>query len=254
MGVIGKKKVRRTDSKKSKNRREKAEYVRRLSHSLAHEIRNPLNVISLHLQMLEERCSSGEITKGENNIKIIKEEIERLRGVLDEFLRFAEPVKSKYDFHDLNRIIDEVIAFLDPESIKHGVEILKESAGEIPMIQIDRDSIKRVLYNLIINARRAMPQGGLITIRTQTLGDEVRIDVIDSGIGISEEDRGRIFDLFFTTRKEGVGLGLPIVEQVVEDHEGRVLVDSEVGGGSTFSVILPSTLEKNGQSDVGNND
>lgn len=244
-------KVKGINSKKGARGRRKAEYVRRLANSLAHEIRNPLNVIDMRLQMLEERFATDENLEYGKEVKIIKEEIERLQGVLDEFLRFAKPIKLEYGLHDLNHIIEEVIAFLEPESHKHGVEISRELVGELPMVQVDRSGMKRVFYNLIINARRAMSQGGLITIRGRSLGDKVQIDVIDSGSGIGEEDRKRIFDLFFTTRKDGVGLGLPIVEQIVEDHEGRIMVKSEVGKGSTFSVILPSGLEEKERSDLG---
>jgi signal transduction histidine kinase len=192
--------------------------------------------------MLEERCTiDGNVQYG-NDIKIIKEEIKRLQDVLAEFLRFAKPIKPEYGLHDLNLIIDEVITFLEPENRKHDIRIVRESIGEIPMIQVDRNSMKQVLYNLIVNASQAMPQGGVITVRTGLLGEEVKIDVIDSGCGIPEENRERIFDLFFTTTKDGLGLGLPIVERIVEDHEGRVTVESEVGRGSTFSVILPRVL------------
>ena len=208
---------------------------------LVHEIRNPLNSVSLNLQLIEEDLLSVEIQEADkalNRIRRIRSEIERLNQILTDFRRFTELPPLSFRQCNLGMLIEEVLEFTEPEAQSRNIKVIRE-VQELPSIKLDPDQFKQALWNLIINAAQAMENGGTLTVRTSGLGDNIHIDVQDTGEGVSPDVADRMFDLFFHTKENGTGVGLAIVKRVIEAHGGRVSATSQPNQGSTFSIALP---------------
>lgn len=213
-----------------------------LALGLAHEIRNPLSVLSVNLQLLEEEIgneTNGRREVAKNRIQGIQREVQRLEEVVSDFLRFAHDERPRFEEHDVNKVVDEVVDFVAPEARKNNVEVDRCYEPGLPPIRLDASLIKQALLNMIINAQQAMPEGGKLSIRTVHDSDAIRIEVVDTGIGINSTEFDRIFEVYYSTRKNGTGLGLPTVERIVEEHGGTITVNSEQGKGSSFVVRLP---------------
>ncbi len=140
---------------------------------------------------------------------------------------------------DLNAIVDELCDFYEPTASTKGIVIRTFLAADLPSTRIDADLFKQALLNLVLNAEHAMPSGGELILTTRREGPWIVLDVIDTGVGMTEEVRARIFDAFFSTRPAGSGLGLPTTRKIVEAHGGTIHVQSEPGKGSQFTVRLP---------------
>ncbi len=210
-----------------------------LSAGLAHEIRNPLGSIEGAVQILR-RQQLAEETKTEFG-ELAQRELDRLKGIVNQFLKFARPQPPRQMPTDATMLLESV-AQLAAETAKMAqVKIRVEPNRELAPVAMDPEQIKQVLLNLVINAIQAMPGGGEIVIRARRDRQSVRLEVIDQGRGIAEEDLERIFNPFFTTREEGTGLGLSIAERIVSQHGGRIEPRHNPTGGMTFSVALPAT-------------
>ena len=140
---------------------------------------------------------------------------------------------------DLNIVIDELRDFYEPHASTKGIVVRTTFGRDLPMIRLDRELFKQAVLNLILNGEHAMPSGGELILSTRRQGPWVRLDVIDTGAGMTDEVRSRIFDAFFSTRPGGSGLGLPTTRKIIEAHGGTIDVQSELGKGSQFSVRLP---------------
>ena len=208
---------------------------------LVHEIRNPLNSVSLNLQLIEEDLSAVEIQEADevlNRIRRIRSEIERLNQILTDFRRFTGLPPLSLRQSNLGALIEEVLEFTEPEAQSRNIKVVRE-IQELPSIELDPDRFKQALWNLIINATQAMENGGTLTVRASALNDNIQIDVQDTGEGISPNIADKIFDLFFHTKENGTGVGLAIVKRVIEGHGGRVSATSQPNQGATFSIVLP---------------
>jgi signal transduction histidine kinase len=168
----------------------------------------------------------------------ISSEVDRCNSLITRFLHFARPLELRPDQADLTQTIDRAAANVKREM--PGVAIYKNYAPEIPPFSFDAELMERVLYNLILNAAQATAPGGAVTVKTRAVGEMVDISVIDRGSGIDAKNLGAIFNPFFTTKTEGVGLGLAIVAKIVDEHGGKIAVESEPGKGSVFQVLLPT--------------
>ena len=212
-----------------------------LIRELVHEIRNPLNSISLNLQLLAEDLSGIQEEEREDlqkRVRRISGEVERLDQVLTDFGRYAKLPPLKLETCDLAMLIEEVLHFSEPELQRQNIEVIRE-IEPLPPIQLDLKQFKQALWNLIINAYQAMADGGQLTVRAGCLSNQVQIDVADTGEGIHPDAIDKIFALFVSTKEEGSGVGLAIVKQVVEGHDGSVKVESAPNQGATFSILLP---------------
>ncbi len=213
---------------------------------LAHEIRNPLNSLSINSQILVEMLAALPDVPPERkdellalahaNMKVTR----RLNDILTEFLRFARPPSMELVVADLNRVTAETLRFLEMDFARRGIDLsARYHPGPLPLFA-DEKQLKQALMNVLLNAEEALDKEKK-SIRVTTGRDRGRpcVRVTDNGRGISRADRKQIFRLFFTTRKNGSGLGLPIVRQIVRAHSGTVSVRSREGLGTTVTIILP---------------
>ena len=220
---------------------EKLASIGQLAAGVAHEINNPLGVITCYANLIAKtQPSDAQILE---DIGVIRKHTDQCRGVVEALLNFsraAEPRKSKTD---INACIEEVIAVLDIQLKKEKYSIKRQFDTSLPPITVDSNKIKQVLMNLLINARQAMPDGGQIDVATSMADDceALIIRIIDSGPGISKENRSRIFDPFFTTKgpEKGTGLGLSVSYGIVKQHGGHISLDTGEGPGASFSIWLP---------------
>jgi two-component system, NtrC family, sensor histidine kinase HydH len=226
-------------------RRLRAQYaeISQLAGGLAHEIRNPLSTVRLNLDLLAEDFQDGETPRDRRvrqRVERLQHEVLRLQGILENFLRFARIQDLKLEAVDLNAIVEEIRDFYEPTAATKSVVIRAQLAADLPSIRLDADLFKQALLNLVLNAEHAMPTGGELILTTRREGRWVVLDVTDTGAGMTEAVRARIFEAFFSTRSGGSGLGLPTTRKIVEAHGGTIHVQSEPGKGSQFTIRLPA--------------
>jgi two-component system, NtrC family, sensor histidine kinase HydH len=207
-----------------------------LSAGLAHELRNPLGTIKASAEMLNHSLAA------ENDVArevagFIVSEADRTNSLITRFLQFARPLQLRLEKEDLAQTLDRSAAMVEREA--PGVAIYKNYSPEIPPFPYDAELLERVFYNLTLNAVQASPPGGAVTIKTRASGGVAEVAVIDRGVGIEPKQMDSIFNPFFTTKPQGVGLGLAIVAKIVDEHGGKIAVESEQGKGSVFRVYLP---------------
>jgi two-component system, NtrC family, sensor histidine kinase HydH len=207
-----------------------------LSAGLAHELRNPLGTIRASAEMLSAQVSA-ENDVAREMAGFISTEVDRTNSLVTRFLQFARPLEVRLEQADLAQVLDRAITEAQREAPK--IAIYKNYAPEIPPFPLDAELMERVFYNLVLNAAQATAAGGAVTVKTRAAGGKVEIAVIDRGVGIDPKQRDSIFNPFFTTKPTGVGLGLAIVAKIVDEHGGKIAVESELGKGSIFCVILP---------------
>jgi signal transduction histidine kinase len=221
----------------------RASYVGLLASGLAHEIRNPLNAMNMNLQMLEEELSTLPDSLRDDTRDLLestKSEIQRLVRLVTNFLTYARPAEPCFEARDLNRVVREVVRLLEADFSQTRVTLRRDLEPLLPQVELDETQFKQALINLLVNARQVLEGGGTITVRTRagSKGEAV-VEVEDDGPGIAPEVRERIFEVFYSSRGGGTGLGLPIARQIVERHGGRIEVGGEHGKGSVFRIRLP---------------
>jgi signal transduction histidine kinase len=234
----------------------------RLSAGVAHEVKNPLNAMMIHLELLRQQFASPAVvankgTRGATgavaavevlpaattgalaNVEVIAKEIRRLDEVVQGFLKFARPEDLKLQPVQLSALVHEVIPILQPEADRSGVRLTVDCDG-VPDINCDPSMMRQAFLNLGLNACQAMPNGGELRIKCESVrGRRVAISFSDDGVGINKEHLQRIFDLYFTTKAKGSGIGLSMVYRTVQMHDGEIEVQSTLGAGTTFRVLLP---------------
>ena len=228
----------------SEDGRLRAQYaeIAQLAGGLAHEIRNPLSILQLNLQLMEEDFQNSETPRERRALQRIERlhhEVQRLHGILENFLRFARIQAIDLRPGDLNQVVEDVRDFYEPHAATRSIVIRTQLAADLPPVGLEPDLFKQALFNLILNAEHAMSAGGELILTTRRDGDEVVLDVTDTGVGMADEVRARIFDAFYSTRPTGSGLGLPTTRKIVEGHGGTIHVQSEPGKGSRFTIRLP---------------
>ncbi len=214
-------------------RAERLAALGQLTAGLAHELRNPLGTMKTSAELLA-RTVSTENPMAQEMAGYISSEVDRTNSLITRFLDFARPKPLRLEPTDIASIVDRAIASLP------GVATYKNYSPDVPPVRVDAELLERVFSNLILNASQASPPGGVVTVKTRLLNDkEVEVAVIDRGAGIDAKDLESIFNPFFTTKPEGVGLGLAICSKIVDEHGGHITVESSAGEGSVFHVILP---------------
>jgi len=229
-----------------------------LTAGLAHEIRNPLVAIKTLTQLLPERIDDEEFRN--QFLQIASGEVDRISSLVNELLDFARPSDPKLELEDIDTILDGMILLVSTETKKKQIAIIKDYAPNLPPLHIDREQIKQVFLNILLNAIEATTENGKITVKTRSFmkpgGDlYLQIEFNDTGCGISGEYMEDIFNPFFTTKSTGSGLGLSISNQIIQDHRGYIDVESQLGKGSSFFINLPVNKDypKRRMSDLENN-
>ncbi len=214
-----------------------------LAAGVAHEIGNPLNSLDIHLQLLNRKLRKlppGDRKPLEEHLATARGEIQRLDGILKQFLQAVRPTTPRRERHDLHALLHETLHLLEPELEPRKIRVALDLAPSLPPATIDAAQSQQVFYNLIRNAYQALPaENGHITIRSRANDYEYLISIEDNGSGISPEHMGALFEPFRTTKSSGTGLGLLIVRRIVREHGGEIAIDSQPGHGTRVTIHLP---------------
>jgi two-component system sensor histidine kinase HydH len=209
--------------------------------SVSHEIKNPLGIIRSTADLLEKKVIQFE---PQNQLaSIIREEADRLNRIVTEFLDFARPQLPKLDQVRIEKILGKNLHFLDPELTRRRIEVRKDFIPGSQTIPVDEDLLYQAFLNILLNAVQAMPEGGKIGVKVRYLSREAIIEINDSGAGLSEEERVKAFQPFFTTKEKGSGLGLAIVKNIIEAHKGTIQMVNSESGGTSVVITLPNKKE-----------
>ncbi len=221
------------------------EISRRLSASgrrtkeVAHEVKNPMNAIVLHLQLLQNKLNQSD-PDTRRHMDVIGDEIHRLDRVVQTLVDFTRPRELHEQEIDMRKILEDVSVLAAPDAEQHGVRLVREFSKEPLMVRADSDLMKQAILNLVLNGVQAMSKGGALTLAAQREDETILTEVRDQGAGIPAELQEKVFELYFTTKKEGTGIGLAQTSQIVDWHYGSVDFESTVGVGTTFRLRLPA--------------
>ncbi|HWX54734.1 MAG TPA: ATP-binding protein [Verrucomicrobiae bacterium] len=212
--------------------------IGRLTSGVAHEVKNPINAIVVHLEVLRQKLHQADPAT-RRHMDVIGTEIKRLDRVVQTLLDFTRPVELRLVETDLRRLVDEVVALASPEAAQHQVRIQRETGGGPLPVRVDIDLTKQAILNIVINGVQAMPDGGNLHIALRREGDDAVIAVRDEGPGIAADVRDKIFNLYFTTKKGGTGIGLAAAYRILQMQHGSVEFESAEGSGAFFYLRLP---------------
>ena len=214
----------------------------RLASGIAHEIGNPLNAITIHLELLKKRLAGLPDDKRKeiaDSLSDIQAETRRLDRIIRNFLKATRKPPLRFRLDDLNEVIADALSFLKPQLDVTKVLVKFSRDKGLPGFLMDRERLYYAFMNLIKNALEAMPQGGSLKITLTHKQHCAIVTLLDTGCGIHEKDLARIFDIYYTTKPEGAGLGLMMVYDAVAEHGGKIEVASKLNRGTTFKVLLP---------------
>jgi len=207
---------------------------------VAHEVKNPLNSMRLWLENLKESLSfDGDNSSARQAVQVLDKEIDRLDQVVKRFLDFTRPMDVRLEATQLADLLKEVLEIAKPQLEKSNIQLAQLLPIDVPEVYVDRALLKQAVLNLVLNAAEAMPNGGQLRLVLSRRGEMAEITVGDSGKGIPPENQQKIFQLFFTTRPGGSGIGLASTFRIVQLHNGSINFTSEVGRGTTFRIELP---------------
>ncbi|WP_425614982.1 PAS domain-containing sensor histidine kinase [Anatilimnocola sp. NA78] len=216
-----------------------------LAGSLAHEIKNPLSVIRMNMELLAEDFADPATPKERRalaKIEMVTRQCTRLENLLNDFLRFSRLRHLELRLGSLNEQIERVLDLFEPQAAENGVEVIRYLDADLPSVKLDPETVQAALVNLVKNALEAMPTGGQFVARTRLTRTGVALDLIDTGCGMDERTAMRMFEAFYTTKSGGSGLGLPTARKIIEAHGGRIDVHSQVGRGTQFTLEFPTPL------------
>jgi signal transduction histidine kinase len=212
--------------------------ISRISSGVAHEVKNPLNAILLHVEVARAKVSRGEIDI-EPQMEVVSREIVRLDRVVKTFLDFTRPVELNLTQVPVHELMSEIEQLARPQAQAAGIRVEVRQEAEGVEVRADRDLLQQAILNVVVNAIAAMPDGGELRLEAIAAGDNVEIRVGDTGVGIPPQLREKIFRLYFTTKKDGSGIGLAMTFRIVQLHDGTIDFASEPGKGTTFCIRLP---------------
>ncbi len=224
---------------------EKGAVVGRLAAAIAHEIRNPLNYINLTLDHLRSSFAPADHEKKATFTKLtsqLKTEVARINRHISDFLKYSRPTKLELQDLDIRAEAEDALRLVEGRAEECGIETKIVQDGPLPPVVADRESLRSVFTNLVINAVEAIDgEGGNVSIKLSNADPHsVKVEITDSGCGISAQDISKVFEPYFSTKDTGTGLGLAIVKKAVDDHGGTISVASKEGSGTTFTIILPA--------------
>ncbi|MGB2600946.1 MAG: PAS domain S-box protein [Candidatus Omnitrophota bacterium] len=227
--------------------RKKIEKSQRLAHlgklaaDVAHEVNNPVMIISGNAELaLMEGVGSKKL---EETFKVIMSQCEQARGIVKRLLMFSKPSKGDFTKGNIFDSIDLVVSLVESQFVRKKVKLIKKMKFQVPEVSMDEKQIQEVFMNLLRNSSEAMPEGGTIIITVFMEGSNIRVDITDTGTGISETDMKLMFDPFFTTKEHGTGLGLSVCYGIIKAHGGDLWYDSKPGKGTTATIILPPAID-----------
>lgn len=229
-------------SESSERQRAQVAELAALAGGLAHEIRNPLSVFGLNLDLLIEDFADAETPRDRRvlqRLKLLEIECGNLERILNDFLQFVRAGSLELEPADLNDAVREFVDFYRPQLAESKVEISPHLDPDLPAVKLDRRLFRQALINLAQNARQAMPDGGVLELQSRQQGDRVVLDVIDTGHGMEDKTREKMFEAFYSTKSAGSGLGLPTVRRIIEAHGGTITCASEPDRGTQFAISLP---------------
>jgi two-component system, sporulation sensor kinase E len=218
-----------------------------LAAGVAHELGNPLNSLTIHLQLMERRLKKLDAAHSAKLLEMLgvaQGEIKRLDLIIGQFLTAIRPTQPQLRRVQLNDLIDESVKFLAPEITQARVAVSLDLSPAVPAMPLDPNQMKQAFYNLIRNACQAMPEGGTLAIASAATDFEVRLTFADSGRGISTTNMSNLFQPFFSTRKTGTGLGLLIVRRIIREHGGEIELESRESEGTKVTIYLPLVEKK----------
>lgn len=235
--------IDKTDSSDEVQRlRRQYNEIAQLAGELAHEIKNPLSVIAMNMELLAEdfaAATTPEQRRALTKIDTVKSQCARLQNLLDDFLNFARVRHLELLPGNLNVQVERVLNLFTPQSQDQRIDVVRYLDPELPSIMMDVPTLEAALVNLVKNAIEAMPSGGQLTVRTRLTRSGVALDLIDTGKGMERETALRMFEPFYTTKDGGSGLGLPMAKKGIEAHGALINVQSDRGRGTQFTIEFP---------------
>jgi len=220
---------------------ERVDSIMTLAAGVAHEIGNPLNALSIHLQLLRKRLAAvgKEAARSLETVDLLEAEVRRLDGIVRNFLGAVRPSRPNLAETSLLEVAASSLALLKDQMEQLGVRATVDVQGDIPPVLADRDQVQQALFNVLKNALEAMDRGGELTLKARSEDDWVVLEVADTGVGIPADRLTRVFDAYYTTKRDGSGLGLLIVLRILRAHGGRVDIASQPGRGTTVTLRFP---------------
>ena len=226
------------------------EQLSRLTGELAHELKNPLSTIKVNLKLVSEDLAGSDtaspaaqndhrLARAIRKITVIQKELDRLEQILDGFLKYVGKVKLRPADVDINQLVGDMVDFYSPQCYSRSITVRVALHNKPLVCKVDADMLKQIILNLFINAQQAIDADGELIIKTAASHQNAVIQIGDTGSGIAPEKLAKIFDAFYSSRQQGVGLGLATVKKIVEVHKGTITVDSELGKGTLFTIKLP---------------
>ena len=229
------------------------EELSKLTGALAHEIKNPLSIIKINLKLVSEDLEGSDVAEFDKSrektdprlaramrkIAVIQKETDRLEQILNGFLRYIDRTELQLAGIDINSLISDMVDFYSPQAHSHSITVRQGLHNKPLICRVDADMLKQVILNLFINAQQAMSGGGELIIRTDRRKKDAVIQISDTGSGIAPDKLPKIFDVYYSSRPQGSGLGLPTAKKIIEAHNGTISVDSELGKGTSFTIKLP---------------
>ncbi len=216
-----------------------------LAAGVAHELGNPLNSLTIHLQVVERKlrklrgADPKDVRALGDSLRVCQEEVSRLDGIIANFLQAIRPQPPDFCDTRLDEVLAEVLAFQERELADRGIRVEVSAPAGLPVVRADKGQVKQVFFNLIKNAAEAMPPRGRLRIEARADEDHVSLAFADNGTGIKPEDLGRLFEPYHTTKPGGHGLGMMVVQRILRAHGGQIAVESEPGRGTTVTVLFP---------------
>jgi two-component system sensor histidine kinase HydH len=220
-------------------RKEKLAALGSLAAGIAHEIRNPLSSIKGLASYFGNKFA--ETVEDKESASVMVREVDRLNRVISELLEFARPSELKLRPTDINEVLQHSVRLVQQDAKAKNIEIDLAKTGDLSSVLLDPDRFSQALLNLYLNAIQATDEGGVLSVRSSPgQGQDIKIEVADTGSGISPSDLNKIFDPYFTTKSSGTGLGLAIVHKIIEAHKGDIKARSEPGRGTVFTIFIPT--------------
>jgi signal transduction histidine kinase len=230
------------DPQRWERMREQYDELAALAGSLAHEIKNPLSVIRMNMDLLAEDLSLGDSPRDgriRRKVEMVQNQCTRLENLLNDFLRFARLRGLQLQPGSLNEVVSRVLNLFEPQARELGIDVIPYLDPSLPSILLHPETLEAAILNLVKNALEAMSKGGHLVARTYVTTHMVALDLIDDGCGIDDKTARKMFEAFFSTKSGGSGLGLPTARKIIEAHGGTINVQSSVGRGTKFTLEFP---------------
>jgi signal transduction histidine kinase len=229
------------DTYKELANRERMAEIGNFSMMIAHELKNPLGIIKGSVDIIAKDGTKAKVR--DTMIEYIQDEVKRLNRLVEDFLSFARPNPAHKSLININQMITRIINLIPiPEFKEKEISLNVQLSKEISEVNIDEHQINQAIVNLINNAIQAIPEKGEIILKTGKSGNGILITIMDTGIGIPDEEKEKVFEPFFTKKQRGTGLGLAVVKKIIDNHRGEIKITNRENGGTAFSLWLPMNM------------